>query len=191
MDDTSNSVYLAGPGQSTWEAWTEKTSNGGSCSGKSLGYFKHLACNNLANTFSSRIAYVSYVPSTWVILRAAPSKETRPLVQRCSSLLLSVFWSQSAGDYWFWVCTSTWNSTVLEASVAYDILGVGELDRGICVLGMDVLKTFQLPCLFNISFCLLEFYIHSCVYWYWHCNQSGPQHSSQKFELLFSKLFHQ
>ena len=58
MDDTSHSVYLAAPA-GTWHAYGGNTGNGGSCSGAILGAFKHLACNNLDTTFSSRIRCVS------------------------------------------------------------------------------------------------------------------------------------
>ena len=38
----------------------DKTRNGGSCTGKVLGRFAQLACNNLDNTFSARIKCVRY-----------------------------------------------------------------------------------------------------------------------------------
>jgi len=61
MDDTSHSVYLAVTGDDTWQAWSDKTSNGGSCTGTNLGTFSHLDCNDLDTTFSSRIRCVRYV----------------------------------------------------------------------------------------------------------------------------------
>ena len=61
MDDTSHSVYLAVTGDDTWQAWSGKSGNGGSCTGTNLGTFSHLECNNLDTTFSSRIRCVRYV----------------------------------------------------------------------------------------------------------------------------------
>jgi hypothetical protein len=61
MDDSSHSVYLAGYGQTTWEAWDSKTGNGGGCTGVSLGLFPQLECNNLDTTFSSRIKCVRFI----------------------------------------------------------------------------------------------------------------------------------
>ena len=67
MDDSSHSVYLAADSKSTWEAFANKTRNGGACTGESLGQFAQLECNNLDTAFSaSRIRCVRY-DAAWLV----------------------------------------------------------------------------------------------------------------------------
>jgi hypothetical protein len=57
MDDATHSVYLAGSTSHPWQAWSEKTKDGGNCQGKYLGELGW-ECQNLDRAFSERVRCV-------------------------------------------------------------------------------------------------------------------------------------
>ncbi|KAJ5773222.1 hypothetical protein N7457_008118 [Penicillium paradoxum] len=57
MDDTTGSVYLSG---AHWMGYSDKTSNGGKCSGSALGVMND-KCNALNSKFSRRVKCVRRV----------------------------------------------------------------------------------------------------------------------------------
>ncbi|GAD94196.1 small secreted protein [Paecilomyces variotii No. 5] len=54
MDDTSHSVYLAG---ASWIGYSDKTGNGGSCTGTALGLMAQ-QCNDLDTVYPERVKCV-------------------------------------------------------------------------------------------------------------------------------------
>ena len=60
MDDSTHSVYLAIQEGKRWYAWSEKTGNGGGCSGEMLGsWYEGGGCHNLDSSYGRRVKCVS------------------------------------------------------------------------------------------------------------------------------------